>query len=171
MYATLEASSRLSDKKIHAIIDNLNPELRSTDTVGGQKRVREFYAMTPEKAYLILKSLAEFMGCPDKLRLAAKNGGDSDKEQAAPAHLVRFTFPMLGIPLGAELEFWSSAYNRTGIVCTVADDRRVSYEGELYTLTGLAKKLTNTNRSVYGLSYYKYNGRWLSDLRRYADCR
>ena len=46
VYATLEVSSRLSDKKIHAIIDNLNPELRSKDTVGGQKRVREFYAMT-----------------------------------------------------------------------------------------------------------------------------
>lgn len=171
VYATLEVSSRLSDKKIHAIIDNLNSDLRATDTVGGHKRVREFYAMTPEKAYAVLKSLAEFMGCPEKLRLAAKSDGDSDKELAAPAHPVRFTFPMLGIPVGAELEFWSSAYNRTGIVCTVADDRRVSYQGELYTLTGLAKKLTNTNKSVRGLSYYKYNGKWLGDLRRNADCR
>ena len=42
VYATYEVDSRLSDLKIHAIIDKLNPNLRSIDNYNGKKRVREF---------------------------------------------------------------------------------------------------------------------------------
>ena len=48
LYAYYEVSNRLSDKKIHEIIDNLNPDLRSIEENDGQKRVREFYAMDAE---------------------------------------------------------------------------------------------------------------------------
>ena len=41
VYATYEVNSRLSDLKLHAIIDKLNPDLRSVDEFNGQKRVRE----------------------------------------------------------------------------------------------------------------------------------
>ena len=46
VYATYEVNSRLSDMKIHKIIDKLNPNLRSIETFAGKKRVREFYAMS-----------------------------------------------------------------------------------------------------------------------------
>ena len=49
VYATYEVNSRLSDLKLHSIIDKLNPDLRSIDDFNGQKRVREFYAMKPEE--------------------------------------------------------------------------------------------------------------------------
>ena len=51
VYATYEVNSRLSDLKLHTIIDKLNPEftsnkkLESLDDFNGQKRVREFYLM------------------------------------------------------------------------------------------------------------------------------
>ena len=45
IYATYEVDSELSDKKLHSILDKLNPELRSTEEINGKKRVREFYAM------------------------------------------------------------------------------------------------------------------------------
>ena len=48
VYATYEVSSRLSDLKIHSIIDKLNPNLRSIENFNGKQRVREFYAMPPE---------------------------------------------------------------------------------------------------------------------------
>ena len=67
VYATYEVNSRLSDLKIHAIIDKLNPNLRSIDNFNGQKRVREFYAMSPEDAYSILEAIAEIHGCADKI--------------------------------------------------------------------------------------------------------
>ena len=50
IYATYEVDSALSDKKLHSILDKLDPELRSKEEIDGKKRVREFYAMTPEDA-------------------------------------------------------------------------------------------------------------------------
>ncbi len=59
VYATYEVSSRLSDLKIHSIIDKLNSNLRSVESFNGKQRVREFYAMSPEDAYSILEAIAE----------------------------------------------------------------------------------------------------------------
>ena len=38
VYATYEVSSRLSDKKIHEIIDRPNPDLRSIESFEGKKK-------------------------------------------------------------------------------------------------------------------------------------
>ena len=54
LYAYYEVSTRLSDLKIHEMIDKLNPNLRSIDDIEGKKRIREFYAMDAEEAYSIL---------------------------------------------------------------------------------------------------------------------
>ena len=69
VYATYEVSERLSDLKIHNVIDKLNPNLRSIDNVEGKKRVREFYAMAPEDAYEILEAVAEINGLKENLKL------------------------------------------------------------------------------------------------------
>ncbi|MBP3938331.1 MAG: GIY-YIG nuclease family protein, partial [Clostridia bacterium] len=66
VYATYEVDSRLSDLKIHSIIDKLNPDLRSIDNFNGKKRVREFYAMSAEDAYSILEAIAEIHNCVDR---------------------------------------------------------------------------------------------------------
>ena len=60
--------SALSDKKLHSILDKLNPELRSKEEIDGKKRVREFYAMTPEDAYAILEAIAEINGYTHRLK-------------------------------------------------------------------------------------------------------
>lgn len=69
VYATYEVSERLTDLKIHNIIDKLNPNLRSIDNVEGKKRIREFYAMSPEDAYEILEAIAEINGLSHNLKL------------------------------------------------------------------------------------------------------
>ena len=61
VYATYEVHSRLSDLKIHSIIDKLNLNLRSIENFNGKQRVREFYAMSPEDAYSILEAIAEML--------------------------------------------------------------------------------------------------------------
>ena len=83
VYATYEVNSRLSDLKIHAIIDKLNPNLRSIDNFNGHKRVREFYAMSAEDAYSILEAIAEIHGCSDKLKLATMSEDDKAAEETA----------------------------------------------------------------------------------------
>ena len=83
VYATYEVNSRLSDLKIHSIIDKLNPNLRSIENFNGKQRIREFYAMSPEDAYSILEAIAEIHGCADKLKRIAMDETQKQAEETA----------------------------------------------------------------------------------------
>ena len=50
VYATYEVSSRLSDLKIHSIIDKLSFNLRSIEIFNWKQHIREFYAMSQGRA-------------------------------------------------------------------------------------------------------------------------
>lgn len=168
VYATYEVSTRLTDKRLHDIIDKLNPDLRAIDTVDGKKRIREFYAMSAEDAYAIFEAMAEIHGTKDKLKLSVPTR--TEKREAAIAADVqcvaaerrgKFSFEKLGIPVGAELVF----VRNPSIICRVADNtRKVVYDGEEISLSALAKKLLNKKSQLHGTSYFSYNGMILADL-------
>lgn len=80
-YATYEVNHRLTDMKIHDVIDKLNPNLRSIDNVNGKKRVREFYAMSPEDAYLILEAIAEINGLENNLKIWKKTEKEEQDQE------------------------------------------------------------------------------------------
>ncbi len=173
VYATYEVNSRLSDLKIHEIIDKINPNLRSIDNFNGKKRIREFYAMSPEDAYSILAAIAEIHGCEDKLKLIPLNEDDmkaadtaEDIEEQSKERLAPFKFSLCNIPVGAQIEFYNKSDSRTGIVCTVVDDHSVEYEGRKWSLSALATMLTQSKWGVAGPRYFKYQGEWLNDIRK-----
>lgn len=58
LYAYYEVPQRLTDKKLHELIDMINPDLRAIEEFDGKRRTREFYNMTSEKAYKILQAIA-----------------------------------------------------------------------------------------------------------------
>ena len=172
MYATYEVDSALSDKKLHSILDKLNPELRSTEEVEGKRRVCEFYAMTPEDAYSILEAIAEINGFTHRLKRWRATTDEQREEALAQEieeqhqeRLAPFTFSICNIAVGEQLEFWRTANEPSGIFCNVADDKRVEYEGELWSLTSLAKHLLGITRAVAGPRYFKYKGEWLNEIR------
>ena len=167
VYATYEVDSRFSDLKIHSIIDKLNPNLRSIDNFNGQKRVREFYAMSPEDAYSILEAIAEIHNRTDKLKLVEPDveaqNDESIAEEIQTETRIRganFTFSEWEIPVGAVLEY----YKNPDIKCTVVDDRKVEYEGEVMFLTSVAKKITGKQSGIAGPRYFKYKGTELWDI-------
>ncbi len=169
VYATYEVPSRLSDLKIHSIIDKLNPDLRSVENFKGKQRVREFYAMSPEDAYSILEAIAEIHGCGDKLKLAAPTEEERSAEQTAQEidtesteRAVKFSFGKCQIPVGAKIEYCDNP----NITATVADDRNVEYNGETMSLTALAKLLSGKKYAIAGPRFFKYKGEWLNDIRR-----
>ena len=171
VFATYEVNSRLSDLKIHTIIDKLNPNLRSIDNFNGQKRVREFYAMSPEDAYSILEAIAEIHGCTDNLTLVKPSEEEVEAEETAQEIVAErkekaapFRFSMANIPVGAEIEFCRNARDKSGITCTVFDDRHVSYNGKVWSLSSLVTEFMGTV-SAQGPKYFKYKGEWLNDLR------
>ena len=168
VYATYEVNSRLSDLKIHSIIDKLNPNLRSIENFNGKHRVREFYAMSPEDAYSILEAIAEIHGCADKLKRIAMDETQKQAEETAQEidaehkeRLAPFRFSMCNIVPGEKIEYC----NNSEIRCKVVDDKLVEYQGQKYSLSALAQILTGSKWSVAGPRYFKYKGEWLNDIR------
>ena len=177
IYATYEVDSALSDKKLHSILDKLDPELRSTEEVNGKKRVREFYAMTPEDAYSILEAIAEINGYTHRLKkwkaTASEKKDEEMAQEISEAHqerLAPFAFSMCNIAVGEEIEFWRNANEPSGIMCTVVDDKHVEYNGQHWSLTALAKHLLGGVKwALGGPRYFKYKGEWLNELRHKRD--
>lgn len=172
-YATYEVDSRLSDVKIHAIIDKLNPNLRAIENFNGRKRAREFYAMSPEDAYSILEAIAEIHGCVDKLKLIPPNKEEieaaeiaEDIEEQKKEKLTPFAFSLCQIPVGATIEYYNRADEKSGLMCTVVDDHNVEYQGKIWSLSALAKMLMQSKWSVQGPRYFRYNGERLTDIRK-----
>lgn len=166
IYATYETEARLTDLSLHAMIDKLNPDLRSRDEIDGKKRVREFYSMTAEDAYGIFEAMAEIHGTQDRLRLYTASKSDVKQEAVARDIAMqkrsKFEFALLGIPVGAELEF---IHDRSIKVTVLDEKRHVSYNGEEWTLSALAKVLLKRNGTVQGTLHFSYNGETISSLR------
>lgn len=166
VYATYEVDSRLSDMKIHSIIDKLNPDLRSIETVESKKRVREFYAMSPEDAYELFKAIAEIHGFEDRLKLWGVDCKEKNEEQLARTiknevniRGENISFHKCGIPIGSVFTY----IRDESITCVTVDDRRVEYNGQVMYLTTLAKMLLGRKSACTGPAYFKYNGRMLQD--------
>ena len=83
VYATYEVSDRLKDISVHSIIDKLNPSLRSKDEIDGKIRIREFYAMSPEEAFELLKMIATINGLEENLKLWGKTKEEIQDENTA----------------------------------------------------------------------------------------
>ena len=172
VYATYEVDSDLSDKKLHSILDKLNPDLRSMEEIDGKRRIREFYAMSPEDAFSILEAIAEINGFRHRLK-KWKATAEEEREAAlaqevAEQHqekLAPFTFSSCGIKVGERVEFCRNRNDQEGPSCEVVDDKHVRYNDEVWSLTALAKHLLGVNRALAGPKYFKYKGEWLNSIR------
>ena len=172
VYATYEVDSALSDKKLHSILDKLNPDLRSAEEIDGKKRVREFYAMPAEDAYSILEAIAEINGYTHRLKkwkaTAAERQDETLAQEISEQHQERlspFAFSMCNIAIGEQIEFCCNGNDNTGTLCEVVDDKHVHYNGETWSLTALAKHLTGIKSAIAGPKYFKYKGEWLNTIR------
>ena len=172
VYATYEVDSALSDKKLHSILDKLNPELRSTEEVDGRRRIREFYAMSPEDAFSILEAIAEINNYRSRLKKWKATVAEQREETLAQEineqhqeRLSPFAFSKCNIDVGELIEFFCIGNVHSGETCEVVDDRHVEYKGETWSLSSLAQYLTESRSSVAGPRYFKYKGEWLNDIR------
>lgn len=168
LYAYYEVSTRLSDLKIHEMIDKLNPNLRSIEEIDGKKRVREFYAMDAEEAYSLLKSIATINGLKDNLHRVSPTTKELEEDKTANiVRLEAFKFSMCGLKEGDELEF----INDRNIKCYVKNDKKIIYDGKEYSLSALAQILTGKPYNLPGTHYFMYNGEILRDLREKCESR
>ena len=163
IYATYETSGQLEDKKLHELIDTLNPKLRLAKN-------REFFAMSAEKAYRLLEAIAIISGSADKLKRVAQiqgettagsfkkqNHGSGSSGRKRPA----INFKKCGIPVGAELVFIDDDSVRVTVID--AEKNKVEYNGETTSLSPLAEKLRNVS-AIQGTSVFTYNGKKITDI-------
>ena len=166
-YAIYETSNNLTDKELHSLIDTLNPDLRAIETFDGKKRVKEFYAMSPEDAYAILSSIAKISGTEDCLKKMSAEGHEIlDEKQAEEirkeSRLGPVHFSEIGIPFGSEIVFTED----TSVRPTILDDRHILYNGETTSVSALAQRLKGFDHPVQGTLWFTYNGEILNDIRK-----
>lgn len=168
IYATYDVDEELGDKKVHRIIDRLNPNLRAIEEFDGKPRVREFYEMSAEEAYELLQNIAAISGTKDRLHKYSPKGHEIKDEEMAEAvkaeRLERrspFSFEKCHIPVGEELEF----YKQPNIKAYVNDDRTIKLNGTVTSLSASAQMILNFDHPVQGTIYWYYKGKSLKEIR------
>ena len=163
------------EKHIHGLFDIIDESLHARELLAsGRIREREFFRISPEKAHAVFKVVARLRGDIDCLKLIDPNEEQIEDEQFAEqtAPKPKFKFSMLHIPVGSELKF---LYDE-GCVCHTKDmNNKIEYDGEVYSLTGLARKLLVEKRGwkpttlAQGPKYFTYQGKTLTDLRNIQE--
>ncbi len=137
LYAYYKVSTRLTDIKLHSLIDKLNPNLRSIEDFNGKKRVREFYAMEAHDAYSILETIAEINNLKENLVLVEPSEEDILKEEEA--NEIRTRKPAAQLPrmdwmfeqklINAGDRIY--VINRPEEIAIVKDSKNVEYQGKI----------------------------------------
>ena len=148
VYATYETSGNLEDKKLHKMIDHLNPDLRVTKN-------REFFIMTPEQAYELLETIATISGTNSKLKKIKISAAKKQETKKPPVNFMK-----CGIPTGAKLVF----IDDPSIVVEVVNDRKVLYNDEITSLSAISKMIKGY--STAGPQFFTYNGETVSDIAK-----
>ena len=126
LYATYDVETQSADKVLHKIIDKLNADLRSIDTINDKVRVREFYLISPEDAYELLEDIAIISGTKERLHLYKPTKDEVQEEEIAEKNRElsknRHHFK--------EIKFKSSLTNKTYYSKTKDDGTLGIYEEE-----------------------------------------
>jgi hypothetical protein len=168
IFATLKTKKyNAAEKFIHKMIDMVAPDIRI-------RKGREFFNITPQKSYEILKLCAEQyddseVEIYDEELLAEVTAQGNGEKSKLTERAARLTFEMLGIPVGTELTF----YSNDEISVTVVDKNSTVRVDDLeLSLSAAARyineKLGSANQSgaYQGGLWFKYNGEALTETRK-----
>lgn len=171
-YAVYEVENPAAvEARIHSIIDRVDGSLHARELLdNGKIREREFFKISPETAYGIFKDIAVLRGDEDKLKLYTPTAGQAQEQEIAERRTKRSncSFALLGIRVGEEINF---LYDESIIAKVLDQKNQVEFEGEKYSVTGLARKILTKNYGwssdlrVNGWRYFTKDNITLSDMR------
>lgn len=128
--------------------------------------------MTPEDAYSILEAIAEINGYMHRLKkwkaTAAEREDEELAQEISEQHqelLSPFAFSKCNIAVGEQIEFCCAGNKHSGETCTVYDDKYVKYNGQIWSLSALAKYLNGRKTEVQGPRNFKYKDENLNDIQ------
>lgn len=145
LYAYYKVNHRLEDKTVHEIIDKLNPSLRAKDNIDGKERKREFFEMSAEDAYDILRCIAKINGLEDNLVLVEPTAKEMEEEDEATTKRKSTQLPKMDwlIEQGI-INIGDKVYliNHPEEVATVVDAKNVEYKGNKMSFNQYGCELT-----------------------------
>lgn len=172
LYAYYEVPKRLTDMKLHQMIDKFNPNLRSIEEFDGKTRKREFYNMTPADAYSILETIAQINGLEDHLVLvepSAKQIKDEEEAEEIRTKRTQTKLPKLDWMIEQGLvkpgdKICVISYPNE--VATIIDGRHVEYNGETMSMNVFGCKVTGWSAiQSYALMRLIDSKKTLSEMR------
>lgn len=158
LYAYYEVPRRLTDMKLHQMIDRLNPNLRSIEEFDGKTRKREFYNMSAINAYSILEAIAQINGFEDHLVLVEPSAKEAkDEEDAEEIRIKKASLPKLDWMIEKGLVKPGDkicVISHPNEVATVIDGRHVEYNGEIMSMNAFGCKITGWS-TINSYAYMK----------------
>ena len=169
LYAYYKVNHRLEDKTVHEIIDKLNPSLIAKDNIDGKERKREFFEMSAEDAYDILRCIAKINGLEDNLILVEPTTKEMEDEDEATTKRKSTQLPKMDwlidqgiINIGDEVYL----INHPEEVATVVDSKNVEYKGEKMSFNQYGCELTGWKAiQIYAFMKKVGGDKTLSKLR------
>jgi len=172
LYAYYKVSTRLTDTKLHTLIDNLNPNLRSVEEFNGRTRKREFYAMTAARAFSILEAIAEINGAKENLVLVEPTQEEVAKENEAEELRTRKSptkYPRMewmfeqGLVAAGDI---LCVINHPEEIATLIDASTVEYNGKRMSILAWSKTVTGWKAVQTYAMIRKVNGKeTLAEIR------
>lgn len=145
LYAYYKVNHRLEDKTVHEIIDKLNPSLRAKDNIDGRERKREFFEMSAEDAYDLLRCIAKINGLEENLVLVEPTTKEMEDEDEATTKRKSTQLPKMDwlidqgiVNIGDEVYL----INHPEEVATVVDSKNVEYKGNKMSFNQYGCELT-----------------------------
>lgn len=123
---------------------------------------REFFKIQPEQAISILELFHHEVVTHEIIDEMDSELTDEDKAASRKVKKCRPTlnFTEMRIPIGSTLVY---VHDRSK-TCTVETDRKVSYEGEFYSLSALCQKLLCCKHAPAPCTHWEYNERKLIEI-------
>lgn len=125
---------------------------------------REFFEVPGERLENLIKLMPNAKLVTDEVEKAIDRNLIKEDKEAEEKEISRnknFNFREMGISIGSEIVYEDD----TSIKAIVVDERKVSYQETIYSLTALTKTLLGKkDYAVRPLVYWSYNGQNLLDL-------
>ena len=130
---------------------------------------REFFEIEPEQAIGLLDLMKledmtpAMQAQAEQVDVQAKASAEKLKRSRRPS----LNYLEMGIPIGSTLLYQGDGET----TCTVADGRKVNFEGRTLSLSKLTAELRqDPDRAIRGPAHWSFNGRLLNDLYEETYC-
>lgn len=124
---------------------------------------REFFQIKPEQAMAILELFNREDVTQEITEEIDNDLTTEDKSASEKIHSSRrppLNYFEMGMKKGDTLVFVKDP----SVIVTIVDEKKVMFQGEVYSLTGVTKKLLNITHAVQPTGYWMYEDRNLRDI-------